>query len=272
MPEWSAWGSNRTEGVGADTSDSQMTTITADASADTKGSYTQIVAATAFEASGLLIQMGVANINEYLVDFAVGAAASEQIIVPDLLYGNPSRRIGGNYFINISVPAGSRLAARCQGGTGSDLIDTQVYLLSSNFMQAPRYHRCTTYGADTSDSGGVGIDPGGSANTKGAYSQIVASTTNNIKELLIVIGEGGNSTRSAASWLMDVAIGTGGSEQIIIPDLHFGSSIQGDDLEPFVFGPFKVSIPSGTRLAIAAQCDITDAADRLFDAVIYGVD
>lgn len=272
MPEWSAWGSNRIEGAGAVAADSQMTTITANAVADTKGAYTQIVASTAFEASGLLIQMGAANVNEYLVDFSVGAGGSEQIIVPDLHYGNPSRRIGGNYFINISVPAGSRVAARSQGGSGGDLIDVQVYLLGSNFMQAPRYHRCTAYGAAAADSGGVGIDPGAVANTKGAYSEIVASTTNNIKEILIVIGEGGNSVRSASSWLMDIAIGAGGSEKIRIPDLSFGCSIQGDDLEPFIFGPFKVSIPSGTRLAIAAQCDITDAADRLFDAIIYGVD
>jgi hypothetical protein len=139
-------------------------------------------------------------------------------------------------------------------------------------MQGPLLHRCTTYGAATGDSGAVSVDPGGSANTEGSYSEITAGTTHNIKSLLIVVGTAGNGALSAANWLIDIATGTGGSEQILIPNLCMGAALQSDFMIPAVFGPFVVDIASGTRLAARAQCSITDATDRLFDMEILGLD
>jgi len=42
-------------------------------------------------------------------------------------------------------------------------------------------------------------------------------------------------------------------------------------MQPPVLGPFPVAIPSGSRIAARAQCNISDATDRLFDVAVYGV-
>jgi hypothetical protein len=71
---------------------------------------------------------------------------------------------------------------------------------------------------------------------------------------------------------MDVAIGASGSEKIILPNLFMTTHTTSDEIAPSVFGPYSVYIPSGTRLAVRAQCSITDATDRTFDAMIYGIE
>jgi hypothetical protein len=59
MAELAAAGSNRIEEGGGVAADSQMTTVTTDSSAHSKGSYTQIIAATEFEATAIMVNLGV---------------------------------------------------------------------------------------------------------------------------------------------------------------------------------------------------------------------
>ena len=129
----------------------------------------------------------------------------------------------------------------------------------------------TPYGADTSDSGGMAVDPGGTVDTKGAYSELAASTTYPIKQLMLVIGGRGNTTQLTQRVLIDVAIGGAGSEQIVFPDIGYGANVGTDLGIPLVVGPYPVDIPAGTRLAVRAQSSINNATDRLFDACLYGV-
>jgi len=111
------------------------TTVTAGTPTGTKGSYAQIVASTSRDYFGFFL----ANLNassttdKVLFDIAIGAAGSEQIIVPNLgLHpgGAGSRfTLAGPFFI--PVPAGSRIAMRADSGvlagTTSDNIIYGLY-------------------------------------------------------------------------------------------------------------------------------------------------
>jgi len=275
--DWSLIEGQRFETVGADTATSTGTTLTSGGTANTKGAYVQLTASTAFDVHGLFVQLSNAGsaFRDYLVDVAVGAAAAETIIAGNLYIGSgdgAQTADGYGYLLPVSIPAGTRLAARCQSVGLASTISILAVLLGEGFITPPGLGRITTYGANTADSGGTQIDPGGTAHTKGAYSEIVSSTTNPIRWLTITIGNMDNDVRTTALWLIDVAIGAAGSEQVLIANLMLNCNTSNDMVSPQIFPPLGVNIPAGTRLAARAQCSIIDATDRLIDILLYGVD
>lgn len=109
---------------GVNTSTSLGTTMTS-GTAGVKGSYAEIISSTTSEINFLIIQMQNSNlsgVDDLDVDIAVGGAGSEQIILPSL-HCNRSTTTGQltpmYYAIPISVPAGTRLAARCAFGANA---------------------------------------------------------------------------------------------------------------------------------------------------------
>lgn len=241
------------------------------ATANTKGSYVEVLASAAYDAQGFFIWTQKAGHSDadVLLDIAIGAAASETIIVNNLMGAGSGNGECTQYYIPIPVPAGTRVSARAQSTGVSD--HSKVGLcLASGHPGGWSGGIVTTYGANTADSGGVSVDPGATANTKGAYSEYVASTTYDIKALILSIGEQTNFVRSSAGQRADLAVGAAGSEVVVIPDILFVQSASGDHFMPKSFH-YRTYIPAGSRIALRAQSSTNDAADRLFDTIIYGI-
>ena len=250
--------------------------IVPSATAHTKGSYTDLIAATAFSAQGISVTMlanGTASNEHWLFDIAVGEAASEQIIIADLRMIRAASNFGPTIYLPVTVPVGVRLSARCQTSAttsnGSNGIVTQ--LGQSTLFGQFGMQRCVTYGADAATTIGTSIDPGAVAHTKGAYTQLTAATTSLIRWLGVSISNKRNTAHAATTtWLADIAIGAAASEQVIIPDLSFIAMGTNQGFHPSYYS-LPIDIPLGSRIAVRAQCDITDATDRLFDVILYGV-
>ena len=68
-------------------------------------------------------------------------------------------------------------------------------------------------------SGPVTITAGGSANTKGSWTQLIASTSKKVIGLAI----GFMSPTSAGKFLIDIGTGGAGSEVVLAPDLFYYS-------------------------------------------------
>ncbi|GAA0969760.1 hypothetical protein GCM10009555_017480 [Acrocarpospora macrocephala] len=277
MADWPLYDGQGTETAGATAASSIGVAVTAGGSTNTKGSWVELIAATAHKAVGLIVNAGRGHTAtaDFLVDIGVGASSSETVIIPNLKCDNGSNNLGpGQILIPIGIPAGTRIAARCQATSASAVTRLQVILLYGSWLGQPPLGRVTAYGVATADSGGVSVDPGLAANTKGSWSQITASTTNPMRSMLVSIGQQANSGRSVnTDWLLDIAIGAGGSELIVIADLHAEVSTSDDAVEPRYIGPIPCNIPAGTRLAARSQAsNITDPTDKLFDVIIYGLD
>lgn len=262
----------RIENFGALTASSIGTSVTGSVSAHVKGSYFQLIAATSFQAKGLFLSFtnGQAG-HDFLVDIAIGGAGSEQIIIANLLVSQTALNTDVYYFFPVEIPAGSRISARLQSTTTSGSQRVSGLLLGGGMAQVEGWSGVETLGADTSDSGGTSIDPGGTINTKGSYVQVTAACGHEIRGLSIGIGHGQNGIRSNANFLVDIAIGGAGSEQVIVPNVALHSTAGSDMILPLSYNFIPIRIPSGSRIAVRAQCDINDAADRLFDVVLYGV-
>jgi len=247
--------------------------VTASATANTKGSWAQLVAATPIHASAMVVMIASPSAaGDYLIDIGIGAAQFEAILMPNILYCRRAADVCAHFCLPIGVPAGARLAARIQSTSGGATVAAAIMLLSHGFPGMAHFGFVQDYGTVLADSGGVSVDPGATLNTKNTWSQLVAATVRPARWLMISIGNVGNNVRSNANWLFDVAIGPAGQEHPILANMGLNAFTTPDLVQPLVYGPFPVAIPSGSRIAAHAQCDISDATDRLFDIAVYGVE
>ena len=276
MSDFSTYGGiQRIDDEGTVTGSTRPTQVSCGAN-DSKGSYTQITASTPFDATGVVITVQTQETNSmaFLVDIAIGAASSEKIIIPNLacgdLQGGGSSGVA-TYIIPISIPTGTRIAARGQTSTfTSENVEVGVHLLSGNFLSATPLSRVEDCGTETGDTSLTKIDAGASANTKGSYGQLISSTSFDYKWLCVrIAGSDETGGSSDTYWLADIAIGAASSEKVIIPNLYlFCPSFSGVESKTLCL---PVSIPSGTRISARCQCNVTTAGDRKLDVAVYGV-
>lgn len=247
-------------------------TVGASVSTNTKGVYTELITSTGYDADGIMVQLQVNDVLAGgLMDFAVGGSGSEQIIMANVLIGQMARASTW-VFIPINLPAGSRVAARVQCTISNQAFAIATHLYRAGLWGPPPGGTIVTFGADTSDSGGQVIDPGGTIDTYGSWAQLSASTGQDIAAVFLMVGNRQNSAPvdQAGNFYLQLGIGAAASETVVWGPIRFGSSIRG------LYGPlpsvwFPVSIPAGSRLAARARAGTNNATDRLFDLVVYGL-
>ena len=100
---------------------------------------------------------------------------------------------------------------------------------------------------------GISMTPGAVANTKTAWTQVTASTSERIGQIRLRMYNN-YSLVAAQSTLVDIGIGAAGSETVIIANLALGytTNIYGG-----IVIDIPINIPSGTRVAIRTQSQRT---------------
>lgn len=263
--------------VGTNAASSRGTNVATPAAANTEGSWTQIVASTSVEAAGFYVSINnTAGAGVHLLmDIGIGAGGSEVSLVDDLYWCRHSQVNCLHAFIPMRVPRGVRMAARLRSSAGTaQTVRVSYHLVPESPFLLPGFGACDSINVNTATSRDTtSVDPGASTNTKGSYAQLVASTANPIRALLLAIGSGSGSPTSrtaAADALLDVAIGGSGSEQIILPDLQLYAGTSEDSWQPGFLGPFPVNIPAGTRIAARMQSTNATSGQREAGVLAYG--
>lgn len=243
---------------------------------NTKGSWTEIASSTAFAADGLFVVLARSTTaRKFLVDIGIGAAAAETVLIGNIQYQSGDDPAGNCMVlpIPVAIANGTRIAARAQSnnGTGPPAVNVSVYPVATDGFPT-NWTAVTTLGADTADSTTAQIDPGAVANTKGAWTQITASTTNALRGLVLLVSLQANQAPVLAGWKLDIGTGAAAAETVVIGDLMVNSGGNAGDLVQPAAWPMQVAIPASTRIAVRAQCSITDATDRLIDVSILGLE
>lgn len=251
------------------------TTITASGSINTKGSWTQLDAATAYDMNMFWVFLELPSVNNsgILVDIGIGAAASEIVLIANIPYLCPSNTSG---LIGIpcpvAIPAGTRISARMQSATASATISCMIVGCDGMADEPAGLGAPTTYGPNTGTSLGTQVDPGATAHTKGSYAQISASTTYDIGAVAIIIDN--QATLAAGAVLFDLAVGAAASEKNIFQNIPFtlGNGNVGTS-GGFYGNPVsfkRCNIPAGTRLSARAQCSNNASGTRKFGITVIG--
>jgi len=189
-----------------------------------------------------------------IIDVAIGGAGSEVVIIPNLAFtpqgDGANHGTTAHWCFPIYIPEGTRISARCT----FDQTNTFAQILTfSGFAPS------VGSGVDTIgwSSNPTNITPNASANTKGSYTALTASSSRDYLGFVIAtMGPGQTSSAySNENRLLDIAIGSAGNEIPIISNYFMGrQSLQG--VSPF----YPIFIPAGTRISARIQSDGASAA------------
>lgn len=262
---------------------SLLVTVTASGSANAKGSWTELIATTGFQATGIAVFGRWSTVAGGILDIGIGAAGSEQVLVPNLRFNAKMDSTstaghtpaGMSPVFPISVPAGSRISARLQSAAASATQSVRVVLLGGGFLPGEPQGKVTDYGV-----GGVGasfgtqITPSATANTYGSWVQLSSGISAPINALVIALGDQNSTGPGDGNWLIDVGVGAASSEVAVLSGLPFswwlGATGSPCGIGPQMLGPFPVSIPSGARLSARTQSTRTSPS-LAPDVVVYGI-
>lgn len=246
-------------------------TVTTSATVNTKGSWVELIASTSADYTFIeLVLSDVSTVErQFAVDIGVGAAASESAVISNLtcaFAGAPL--VDFNVRIPIAIAAGSRISIRAQCGTaGAHTLTAQLSGYGGGHAGEIAPTSVTALVALTGSST-VLVDPGASANTFGSWTELVASTSADYDGIIICTNDRAGSGSGEARRQVQIATGATSSEVVIFDKYHMK-----DGFNMFTsqyYGPYYLSIPSGTRLSARAKCDSTTANDRALYVNIMG--
>lgn len=116
--------------------------------------------------------------------------------------------------------------------------------------------KVSNVGGNAGASSGTSVSAPGSTNTKGSYTQLIASTAHAASGMVVTLYFTGSS--GAVHGLVDIAVGGAGSEVVIIPDLHISRQSSNNYATAPILLPCRV--PAGTRISARFQSSQTSTS------------
>jgi len=165
--------------------------ITASASTNTKGSWTELIASTTYDSFGFWLKFTAsftaATIEDILADIGIGAAASEVVLMPNLMVGAraDTQNFGGLIFIPLFIPKGTRVAARCQSNIASNTVRMNIIINGAQSEGQAIYVGCDAYGVNTGTSAGTVHT---SASTRSAKASVGSTLSRDYSAITLGIG------------------------------------------------------------------------------------
>lgn len=251
------------------------TSVTSGGSSNTKGSWVDLGSVTSFAYEALTVVIQDVASQNGLWDIGISDGSNRFVLIPDLYLAGirVSNEQGFILTIPVHVPAGAQLSARWQASSASQAGRCHVIGHASGLGGAPGFSRVVSVFTPQTGSIGTAVDPGGTANTKGAWAQLVASASADIAGMFGFIGYNADTARAAAARaLIDIGVGASSSEFVLYPNalVGWGATRDGPSNCPRI-PPFACRVPSGTRIAARAACSTATAGDRTFDLALYGL-
>lgn len=245
------------------------TNVTASGSIHTKGSYTQLISSTTYDWHGFWLHAGNTGTSgaatDVLLDIAIGASSSEQIILPDWMVGWATNSSGSykHLWVPLFIPRGTRIAARCQALIASDVVNVLVFgCPGGSGLPSPLFTNCDAYGIDASTSSGTSHTAGNSG-AESTDANVGGTTSKNYGAVMLgVASQSSTTTGIAYHWELTIG-GTTHAE-------WYTNNTTGEIVcGPYPPAPIPVSIPSGTQLQIQGEASGTAQAQDVAFYLFY---
>ena len=247
--------------------------------AHTYGSWTQIKAANTYASEYCVVMLSnnftSATTQNAYVDIGIGTSAADVFPIIDKLCGSHAAAgLGRSYFLPIRIPAGMNIYARHQNTVASKNISVQISTFGGNMNPGnyPCFAEAVALGATIASTTGTTVTPGASA--EGAWTQIVASTTEDFSGLMIS-GVFNVDTTLTANLVttFDIGIGASGQEKSvgenILVNMPAGQvATSSDERAVSVSYPTLIGVPVGSRISVRASGSTT--ADSSNSVIVLG--
>ena len=210
-----------------------------------------------------------------LIDLAIGAAGSEQVILSNLAIAfsaagsSACRAHWQEIVLPLTLPEGSLLRARCQSSYGSNAGVYPVLSSSYNLPSAWTGNEITTYGADTANTAGTTLTAGAGNFAWGPYAQLTSSCNRMECFFVVVFPRVAQNAFSDQDGWWELAVGESGSEQIIASG-NTEANLATQLNNPQWFGPYYQQVADGQRLSGRLMRQNT-TSQRTLDMIVYGV-
>lgn len=264
------WCNNQS--IGMSTAAATMTALTVSTtSANTKNTYTQLIASTAGDIN--VIDLSITNsgnpaINSGIyTDIAIGAAASEVVILNNLLIGTSTVGSGSHmsrWCIPVNIPNASRVSARFAASTTTNTSTGNGSAVGIQGYDTGFSGQAGFAGMDAvGQTNGVGttLTSTTTALIKSAYYQVTASTTRDYAGFIL----GFDQSTTSMQYLVDVALGAAGSEKIIVNNHNY---IEFTNQRSPISSLIMVPIPFGTRVSARVEASVANGKANL---TVYGL-
>lgn len=231
-----------------------------------KTAWSQLVASTTADVWAMSViptdAFATGALSHALLDIGVGAAASEQVVVSNMIVGGTASANAGQnvYWLPVWIPKGSRIAARMQSDPTKTIMRvTIVYYPGSSWTPWPTYTGVDCIGADTATSFGLSLTAG-NAGTESAWTNVGSVTTRQYKALKLVAQLDTNAALNSLAYHAEIGIAS-----TTLAEYWFSTSNQETLGNIFPFVPQPAMIPTGTQLMVRAECSGTG------EALQYGI-
>lgn len=243
FPNFASLCNSTNYGLGTGTIGTQLVS----GSAGMAGAWTQLAASLSSDVSHVLLQPLVNNDQSQYGNFlqlGIGNSGSEVPVI-DWFSINSSTFDSSAYSLPLNIQAGIRVAARCLSSNALDKSYLDFTTFDGGFA-AEGVAGYDTIGLSGTTS--TTVTSGAAADTKGSFTQIIASTSRDYCGIVIVSSASISSAGAlTAHSVLDVAIGASGAEQVIISNLRLKYASQ------TVSSLVPLDVPSGNRLALRLQ-------------------
>jgi hypothetical protein len=250
------------------------TSVSAPASpTNTKGTWTQLIASTAFDSLLVIISFinsGASTTDTAcLIDIGIGAAAAESVIIPDLMCGQiasgPQRR---SYIFPLRIPSGSRVSARAASvrASGGATVLIELYGGPRDPDRWWAGSAVTAYGINSADSGGVAVTAGDSGAE--TATPVAIGTTSADHECLVVGVQGFGTAYLGQGYHFDVGIDVASTSWLVRDAFLLQTDVSERIGTPNIWWPIFQPVPSGSVLVMGGECSGTAEA---LDFALYGI-
>ncbi len=231
-------------------------TVTADASAHTKGAWSQLVASTSDDIS--LLRLLISGVNASatntatLLDIGTGESGSETVVVPDIAIGTASNV---TIVIPLKIPSGTRVAARIQsvvtGGKTAAVVP--IFLNAGDYNTAPS--NVDVISANTANSQGISF-----TGASGTWTEAISSTSRAYRAVAFVPSAHDADMVNIINTVMEIGVGAAGNEILFGSTFTVYVNNEQTQTGSINFPIFGRNIPAGSRLAV--KHNITANPDR----------
>ena len=247
------------------------TSVTTGGTPHTKTAWTQVFSATNFEITELdvlMVNTGTSGAqSDALVDIGIGAAASEVVIVPNILAGWRQNLQAGvpssGLRFPVYIPAGTRVAVRAQSLETSKTINTVIVARGGASQPSTgQYAGVDAIGVTTASSQGTSHTAGNTGSFS-AWASVGSVTTRDYRAVLMVV-QGTMSTTTMNGLTYEFQWG--------VSSTTFGAALFASNTGETLWGPFpnqpvRQFVPSGSQLQVRGKCSGTAQA---LDVALYG--
>lgn len=234
--------------------------VTAAGTSNTKGTYAVLFASTPYDSYGMVFQVSqsfaAASARHMLLDIAVGAAASEQVVVPDIPVGSANQISNGSpqYYLPIFIPKGSRVTARVQAAVLTQAVTVNAMLLGgASLPNIFTFQESVSIGTTVADSKATPLLVG-SSGTFSAWTSIGATLAHDLRAYVVCIqGDTGDTAWADNTVHLEVGYGS-----VAISTMHsFAISSAEGVLATWPVMPVWCRVPAGTQMQIRATSGTT---------------